>query len=191
MRIRPFLAGLVLASLCIPASAGAAAGWSLTVYHATLAQEKLLDIFANRHFFEASYLVAMTVAKEFAGSKQGLTWEAEGQAVKHYGKQHHWETNAVLVARWHRFPWDRYVDTSVAVGEGLSYATRTSRVEAEDHENTSHLLNYLLFELTLGLPRYSHWHLSGRIHHRSGVFGLFNDVHGGSNFMGLGVTYRF
>ncbi|MBE0596796.1 MAG: hypothetical protein IH614_05980 [Desulfuromonadales bacterium] len=132
----------------------------------------------------------MAVAKEFAGSKQGLAWEAEGQAVKHYGKQHHWETNAVLVARWHRFPWDRLLDTSVAVGEGLSYATRTSRVEAEDHENTSHLLNYLLFELTLGLPRYPHWHLSGRIHHRSGVFGLFNDVRGGSNFMGLGVTYR-
>ncbi|WP_155890787.1 hypothetical protein [Desulfuromonas sp. TF] len=44
---------------------------------------------------------------------------------------------------------------------------------------------------TLGLPRVPRWRLSARIHHRSGVFGLFDGVRGGSNFMGLGVTYRF
>jgi hypothetical protein len=115
----------------------------------------------------------------------------EGQAVKHSGLQHHWEFNTLLVARWHLFPWNRHVDTSVAVGEGLSYATRTPFVEAKDHDQTSHLLNYLLFEITAGLPRYPNWHLSGRIHHRSGVYGIFGGVHGASNFLGFGVRYTF
>jgi hypothetical protein len=29
------------------------------------------------------------------------------------------------------------------------------------------------------------------MHHRSGAFGLFDGVHGGSNFIGYGIKYLF
>jgi hypothetical protein len=165
--------------------------WAVTLYHAKFVQEELFDIFTRQHYFENSYLIALALAREFARSWDHLGWELEGQVVKHYGMQHNWEFNGVLVLRWHRFPWDRHLNTSIAFGEGLSRATRTPFVEAKDHDRTAKLLNYLLFELTLGLPRLSNWHLSGRIHHRSGVYGTFGGVHGASNFLGAGVRYTF
>lgn len=190
--MRTSLISLILLLLldCDPAAAEERP-WAFSVVRATLAQERLLQIFVNEHFFESSHLTSIRLSRRFGGSTRGLAWEVEGQVVKHDGKQSHWEFNPVLIARWHRFPWKKFMDTTVALGEGLSYASRTPRVEAEDHERTSQLLNYLLFELTIGLPRYPRWQASGIIHHRSGVFGLFNGVRGGSNFMGGGIKYLF
>jgi len=90
--------------------------------------------------------------------------------------------------RWTLFPWDRFVDTSIAVGEGLSYAT--SRPRIENRGEAARLLNYLMFEMELTPLQDSPWSLVGRIHHRSGVFGIFGGVRGGSNFIMIGVRYR-
>jgi len=50
------------------------------------------------------------------------------------------------------------------------------------------LLHYLLLEATFGPPN-SPWSVVTRIHHRSGIFGLFS--HSGSNVISAGVRYRF
>lgn len=138
-----------------------------------------------------AYISFFRAAKEFAGTKNGLTWEVEGQLVKHFGLQHHWETNGLVVARWHRFPWDRYLDTSFAIGEGLSYATKVPELEVARGQDSARLLNYLLFELTLALPKYPNIQVVTLMHHRSGAFGLFSGVTGGSNFIGSGIKYLF
>jgi len=49
----------------------------------------------------------------------------------------------------------------------------------------------LLLELTLSLPNTPRWNLIARLHHRSGVGGIFNGVNGGSNALGLGIKYKF
>lgn len=138
-----------------------------------------------------AYISFLRAAKEFAGSRDGLAWEVEGQLVKHLGLQHHWETNGLVVARWHPFPWDRYLDTSFAIGEGLSYATDVPEVELARGKDTARLLNYLLFELTFALPKYPNVQLVTLMHHRSGAYGLFSGVVGGSNFFGSGIKYMF
>lgn len=138
-----------------------------------------------------AYISFLRAAREFAGSQEGLAWEVEGQLVKHFELQHHWEINGLVVARWHPFPWDRYLDTSFAIGEGLSYATEVPKVEVARGQDSAKLLNYLLFELTLALPKYPHWQVVALMHHRSGAFGLFSGVTGGSNFFGGGVKYLF
>jgi hypothetical protein len=61
------------------------------------------------------------------------------------------------------------VDTSFAVGDGLSYNTETSKVEEEDDDDAGKWLNYMMFELTLGLPKYHRWNFVYRIHHRSSI----------------------
>lgn len=163
---------------------------SLVLYGAKYTPDKLGDIFLNSHETANSHLVALAWNREFSRSFGDLGWEAEIQGVKHFGGQQHLEFNALIVARWHRFPWNRRVATTVAVGEGLSLATRTPRLERENHTRVNALLNYLLFEVTLAPPQ-SRWYWSGRIHHRSGIYGLFDGVHGASNFIGTGFGYRF
>jgi hypothetical protein len=84
------------------------------------------------------------------------------------------------------------------VGEGLSYAFSIPAVERSLHNeyfdvehNTSKLMNYLMFELSFAVPKTKHWHIFTRIHHRSGVFGLFNDATDGSNVLAIGTRYDF
>lgn len=141
-----------------------------------------------------AYIGALAYAERFAEFRDGAgQWEWEAQFAQHFGDQTHQELNALVALRWKRFPWSDRVRTSAAIGEGLSFATEVPPLEIASQENqsASDLLNYLLLELTFGLPGSPHWDFVARIHHRSGVFGLFDDVDGGSNVLGLGVKYTF
>ncbi len=186
-----FLLAVVLIVLLLPPTAAATNAWSVIGYGAVYTPDRLKDIIFNHHSYEDSFFAALAVNREFARTSSSLAWEAEGQMVKHFGQQDHFEYNALVVARWHRFPWGHRVPTTLAFGEGISWATRKPKLEIENDKPVSQLLNYLLFELTLAPSPESPWYWSGRIHHRSGVFGLFNGVRGGSNFVAMGLGYRF
>ena len=78
---------------------------------------------------------------------------------------------------------------NVFLVEGVSYNTAVSNYERTYRERYSQFLNYLAFELeALVNPR---WSLVGRIHHRSGAYGVYSGVHEGSNGYLLGLRYRF
>jgi len=188
---------LVLSSLLAAGNAAAAEEdrwWSLTLYGGTLVNADLGEMVTEfPPESEDSQFVALTLAREFATSGPHLRWEVEGQVVKHFGTQDHWEFNPLLVLRWITFPWDRWVDTSFAVGMGVSYATEVPEVEARRHPDTgsARCLSYLMIELSVGIPGAPAWSIVARVHHRSGVGGLFSDVGGASNALALGVKYRF
>ena len=110
--------------------------------------------------------------------------------VKHFKMQEHYEFNIALIYRWLKFPWDHIIDTSLAIGDGFSYALEKPKIELAKHK-TSKLLNYLLVEIALLVPGYRRWEVFTRIHHRSGVYGLINDIKGGSNFVALGLRCHF
>jgi hypothetical protein len=164
--------------------------WFLTVYAGAFAQDDIGDIFALQPKFEDNdYIVVTALAREFWHHKQYLSLEVEGQVGKHFNNDTFWEFNGALIGRWHAFPWDKYVDTSFAVGDGISVYTEVSEVEEEDDEDAGLVLNYLMFELALGLPRFPQWDLVVRIHHRSSVFGLAGSA--GSNYLCGGIKYSF
>jgi len=171
--------------------AAEAKDWAVTAYGAVQAHSLLHEMFYDPDFDSSYKFVAVALNRKIGSMGEHLDFEGEAQVVKHFGGQHHLEFNGLLIARWNRFPWDRHLDTSLAVGEGLSLATETPEIEALRHEKTSAFLNYLLIEVSLGLPDLPSWSLVWRIHHRSGVFGLFHGVHGASNAMGAGVSYHF
>ncbi len=116
--------------------------------------------------------------------------ELELQVYKHFGDQDNWEFTGSVNLRWVVFPWNKYIETTAAVGEGLSWATEIPALEKADPANTQpeQLLNYILLEVTFAIPE-SPWSLVTRIHHRSGVWGLFG--HSGSNILEAGIRYRF
>ncbi|MCP1726187.1 hypothetical protein J2T60_000152 [Natronospira proteinivora] len=180
---------------CLGSGPLSAGDWSVGAYWAKNSPDRLIDILRSLDpEMRASYLNALVLNRQWHEG-DWLRWEWEAQLVRHHGMQNHWESNAVLVARWMHFPWDQWVDTRFALGQGLSYAVEVPplepRSDPEDGES-ARWLNYLLLELELAPPRpEARWSSFIRVHHRSGVFGTFSGVEGGSNFIGLGLRYRF
>ena len=188
---KPF-ASLVLLLSPLPC-VGANGDWSTTLYAAAISSQPgwediIIDAPGTR--FVDSYLFTLAMSRQYAERKEGaLTFEAEGQVVKHFGDQDHWEFNAVpFVLRWHRFPWSDRVATSAAFGLGISYATELPPVEVQLEGESHQTLVYWVLEMTAG-PADARWAASLRIHHRSVAYGLMGDE-GGMNAVGLGVRCR-
>lgn len=101
------------------------------------------------------------------------------------------EFDPYIIFRWTRFPWNRYLITSLALAEGVSYVSSVPVTEKKFNSNTKRLLNYLMFEVTFSLPNQPRLQGVIRIHHRSGAFGLYQAGNSGSNDIGLGIRYLF
>lgn len=163
--------------------------WYMTMVGGVYSGSQLLEIPASLKLKD-SYTFGVSVSKQFAEWTRYMRVEGELQVLKHFGDQDNWEFTGSVNLRWVVFPWNRYVETSVALGEGLSWATEIPALEKADPTNSSNsqLLNYVLLEVTFAIPE-SPWSLVTRIHHRSGAWGLFG--HSGSNILEAGIRYRF
>lgn len=103
-----------------------------------------------------------------------------------------YEFNPYFSIRWTNFPWNKYVPTTMAIGEGLSYDSSVPSVELKDNpDDANNLLNFIMLEATFALPKYPQLEFVLRAHHRSGVFGLYRSENSGSTAVGLGIRYRF
>lgn len=167
--------------------------WSVTLYGAVMLDGNLIDASIFYTGFEHSYFWVAALGKRLVSYQEKIDVEVEGQIVKHYGAQDHWEFNGLVTARWLPLPWDDYLDTSIAGGAGLSYANEIPKLEEERNGEgqTEKVLVYLMIELAFSLPEIPNWSLVTRIHHRSGAFGLFSGVTGSSNAWGFGIRYAF
>ena len=166
--------------------------WLATVFVSRGTGNDLQEVIVGNIDLEDSYFVSLALGREVADWRDTLLLEVEAQVVQHFDRQDHTELTLALYARWIDFPWNHFIRTSFAVGDGLSYATDVPEIEIERHDGkATRLLNYLVFELDFALPDYLELALVTRLHHRSGVFGLFDGVNGGSNFLTAGLRYRF
>lgn len=219
LRIRArFFSAAALALLCFPsapfaemAPAGPAAvsaspagfperdrRWDVSFYHGLFTNTTLGEtlLFA-RTDYRPAYLTALTVARPTRYDLLEIPIEAEAQLVHHSGAQKHVEFNGVLVARY-ELP---QAGASLAFGEGLSFATRRPDVETvrptasdpfQDSQATRNLLNYLMFEAEFRVPLDArNPRVFMRIHHRSGIWGVFCPPTCGSNYVTYGMRFTF
>ena len=140
--------------------------------------------------FEDSYLLTMALARRIATLDELASFEVEGQMVKHFDQQDHWEFNALLTARWEAFFWDKHLDTSFAVGAGPSYATHVPEIEVQRSGGSERLQVYMMVELEFTLPSHPNMAVITRVHHRSNAFGIVADD-GTSNALAFGLKFRF
>ena len=164
--------------------------FSLTLFGGQYAHGSIRDIAAGRSRSADSRFVALAASRPIGRLGEHLRFEIEGQIGKHFGEQDHVEANALVIARWMTFPWDHVVDTSFAIGEGVSFASSVPPLE-NGSRRSSRLLNYILAELELANPAVPDAAFVFRLHHRSGVFGLYNGVTGASNLVTAGFKFRF
>lgn len=165
-------------------------GWAVTSFAGLGTDGGIQHLPLFQADFVRSCLAGIAVSRRLWQPLEALGLEAEIQAVQHAGKQSNAEFNVLLAVRWRRFPWNDRVFTSLALGEGVSYATGIPAIERERATVYSRLLNYIYYELEVGPPRPSRWSMVSRIHHRSGVYGLYNNASRGSNFVALGLRYH-
>ena len=165
--------------------------WFLSIYGGPRTEENLAEIaILNADYSDGNYVVVGALAREVYRYEQWVSFELEGQVGKHFGSDNdHWEFVGAILGRWHPFPWDKYIDTGFAMGGGLSYNSDISETESKRDKNAQHLLGYLAFEFTFGLPQYPRWDLMLRVHHRSGAKGVIGESV--SNYLCLGLKFAF
>jgi hypothetical protein len=119
--------------------------------------------------------------------------EGEGGTGVRFGAETSPEAWAGLFLRYHDFPWNDRLYTTIAVNTGVSYLFKESEFERnrDDNEKSTNLLHYMGPELTFSNPENKDREWVLRFHHRSGVFGLFDGVVSGSTFITIGYRQRF
>jgi hypothetical protein len=149
--------------------------------------------------FADLYVLAGAVSKrlgfvsDLTGSwGESFSLEVETGAGYRFGEEVRGEGWGALYLRFGHFPWNGRIHTTVATSLGLSVLTGDSHHErARDHRGEgAKLLHYFSPEMTFAAPRRKHVEVVLRVHHRSGVFGLFDGVVSGSNFVSVGVRRR-
>jgi hypothetical protein len=146
--------------------------------------------------FTDHYLHGFALSRELGSFGRLFAWEVEGMLAWHRdrrsgARQDYTESTVAALVRYRSFPWSHHLPISVALGNGLSFTSDRPRVEEDFREGrTRHLLNYIALELAVGLPWGEGLELAYRIHHRSGVFGLYGGVRGASDFYLLGLRCR-
>ncbi len=164
--------------------------WSVSGYVGQVTYTRFNEIVRLDTDFRSSYVAVLAASRVLFEHGDLARWELEGQVARHWGKQRHGEINAALLLRWRRFPWDDFLDTSIALGAGPSYASEVPAIEADRHDRASRRLFYMPFEITAAPPGGNSWEVFTRVHHRSGVFDALSRA-GGSNFVGMGFRRRF
>lgn len=166
--------------------------YALNIYGGRMTDNNIDDFVDNIPGidFEDSYLLTLALARRIATVGELASFEVEGQIVKHFDQQDHWEFNALLAARWEMFFWDKYLDTSFAVGAGPSYATHVPEIEVQRSDGSERLQVYMMLELEVTLPSHPNMAVITRIHHRSNAFGTVADE-GTSNALAFGLKFRF
>jgi hypothetical protein len=126
---------------------------------------------------------------------RGNSIELEGVVLKHFDQQDHWEVAGGAFARTGQIPLFLGAELNLAAGGGLSYAFDDPKLESgrsgQRGVDTYRLQFYLAFETELAHGAVPGWSLLGRIHHRSGAYGVLAEKGSGSNYVGLGLRRGF
>lgn len=185
---------LCLSALCGPATAhdDDERAWSVSVFagagsHLAMSGtiQRLPDIDDS-----GDRIAAVALSREVLRFDDSLGFELEGMAAHHFGRENYQEVGTALYARWHSFPWNAWLTTTMALGMGPSYTTIYPVSEFEPGaSDRSRVLNQFNLEITLGLPSTPDTSLLLRLQHRSGIFGVID--HGSSDFLTMGLRRHF
>lgn len=177
--------------------------WSVVLYGGIFTTTDLIPIvFRQKTDYKESYIgtIGVTRPLEYRIRWFDFLWEAN--VTKHFGEMKHWEANAFYIVKI-----DRIYDSpfSLSLGEGMSLASENPKLEnkakgyylesglQKDAIESRALLNYMMVEVSSYLPFERKTEIFLRIHHRSGIFGLYcpPDPNCGSNFVSYGFRTAF
>lgn len=170
-------------------------GLSLGLFFGHFVDTNLVKIpgqmLVNEVPFRPSYYQALNVTQAL-GQTGPVTWAFDSSFLRHTGKQQNYELTAGISPqyRWRIPPVGSSLD--LAFVEGISYAFGDPVVEKGvngQKDDYVYLQNHLAFEIGLHFDAVKNLSFPIRLHHRSGVYGVFGPRGIGSNFLSLGVRW--
>jgi hypothetical protein len=140
-----------------------------------------------------SELLAGAFSRRLVTFWNALNIEPEFGVAKRLGDMQAVEFWGAVTVRWTAFPWNDYIKTTIAFSDGFSLATQVDTVERNANVNHagSILLNYFTPEITFALPDYDKYEMFFGVHHRSGIWGVINNVNAGTQFGMVGLRVHF
>jgi hypothetical protein len=143
-----------------------------------------------------NYFVGAAATRRLARFNANWTVDLEIGAGYRFMQVNAPEAWTAVFLRYDGFPWNNRITTTVGMGTGVSLVERVSEIEKDagahhGHPNGSKLLQYLAPEITFAAPERRNSDLVFRVHHRSGVFGTYDGIRGGSNVVTLGFRQRW
>lgn len=177
--------------------------WNVVLYGGIFTTTDLIPIvFRQKTDYKESYIGTIGVSRPLDYRIRWFDFLWETNITKHFNGMNHWETNTFYIVKMNRI-YDSPI--SISLGEGLSLASENPKLEnkakgyywesglQKDAIESRALLNYMMVEISTYLPIERKAELFLRIHHRSGVFGLYcpPDPNCGSNFVSYGLRTAF
>ena len=191
---------MIVVSVSVPVSADDGTmqdrRWAIGVYAGALTRHSFIESFTTFDpSWAESYIAAVDVSYVLYRSPT-LPYQIEIDATiaRRFGDDRQWDLGLIPMFRWKEFPWNDHLYTNFRIGLlGVSYVTGISPWELHwaGNDEGSRFLNYLSVELGFKPDPTSSLELFVRSHHRSGIFGLINDTHGGSTYMTTGLRWHF
>jgi hypothetical protein len=133
------------------------------------------------------------VVTAYKFEKLPIVVEIQAGIGKRFGLAKQVELYLIPMLRWKLFPWNDYLYTNFRLGLlGGSYVTGVSdweKLNAGNNGKGSNYLNLIQGEITFSPREDAPFEIFFNLHHRSGIFGLINGVHGGSNYVGTGIRF--
>jgi hypothetical protein len=176
--------------------------WDVSLYYGLFTETDLLPIVLRQDTnYKQSYIYSASLSRPIDYKLRFLDLGFEANLTKHDGLMHHWETNIFYTAKLSEI---FNSPISISIGEGMSFASENPKLEnkdiginfynltiQKDPIQSSSLLNYAMVEIEFGKMSWEYPRIFLRIHHRSGVFGLYcpPDPACGSNFVSYGMRY--
>lgn len=180
--------------------------WSVMLYRVSTANQSFGDVLIGKYSSYGEDIYAAELAytldrKNLIRRFFGLvfdTVQVAGNVAYRHDYAHHdnvEEGNLYLILRWTKFPWEKYLRNSIAIGDGLCYVSHTPFANGRGNKpanDFSKFLNYLMLEITFAAPSYPQLQLAIRMHHSCTAWGTFpKNANAGSTSIGFGIRYYF
>lgn len=168
--------------------------WAATVYGGLVSENKFSRLLLTPWDAEVdggTPWLGLSVSRRMWTWGEDIAFELEGGAGYRFGDEKTGEAWGALYMRYDGFIWNDSLYTTIAASTGLNYATRVSPFERNKRDGGARLLHFFAPEVTVADPDDKSLEFVVRLHHRSGVFGLFNGVSSGTNIVTLGLRKRF
>jgi hypothetical protein len=181
--------------------------WSLLLYRGTTAGQSFLGVISFHYsgIGETMYSteLAYTLSKYNFINKYVspyATFQFAANIAERLGSQNNdraFEGDLYLIFRWKHFPWNDFITTTAAIGDGGSYTSHLLIGEKQDPglrfgttpDDLQKFLNFFMLEATFAVPKYPHLQIVTRLHHRCTLFGITSDSKQGSTNVGVGIRY--
>ena len=143
--------------------------------------------------WDNSYIVTLSTSRTLVQYGEYFSIDPEIGVGRYHGNAYGGEVWLALYLRWRYFPWNDYVRTSVGVGIGPSVASNIGIWSPDGIWTTSGVAvaNFFSPELELALPSTPGIGLVVRFHHRSYMWGVYQQTGADAQFWTAGLRVHF